>query len=261
MNLKRITFVFFTILSLTAFFISFEKATFLNLDIQNHPPCLRHIFGTDDLGRDVFSRCLYGLKISLMVGFLATLIDMVFGSLFGILSSSLPHPYSKIMTRFLDVMTILPQMLLSILILMIVKHGLLSLILAISVTGWLPTARAIRLEMLKLQKMDFVTSLKGFGFSQKQILLKHLIPSCLPTLLVSSAICLPQAIFSEAFMSFLGLGVAPPTPSLGNMISEGLAAIAYYPWRLLFPSSLVFFLILSLHIFTDRVKKMLGVYS
>jgi oligopeptide transport system permease protein len=238
-----------------------HDATLCHFNHPNMSPSFQFLFGTDDLGRDIFHRCFYALKISLLVGLLATLIDMIFGSIFGMLAALSPPPVSQLMTRFLDIMTILPQMLLSILVLMLFSHGMTSLIIAISLTGWLPTARAMRLEILKIKKADFVKSLKGFGFSSKDIIFKHLLPSCISTLIVSSALCLPQAIFSEAFMSFLGLGVNPPTPSLGNMIADGLGALRYYPWRLLFPASFVFILIMILHGFIDSLKKRMRSYS
>lgn len=250
-------FVFLS-LALMIYFVPLEKAIFCHLEVQNHPPCLSYLLGTDDLGRDIFFRTLYALKISVIIGLLATFIDMIFGGLFGILSSLLPPPFSNYGARFLDIMTILPQMLLSILILMIIKNSFLSLIIAISCTGWIPTARAMRAEMLKLKNKDFITALKSLGFSKRHILFKHLIPSCLPTLLVSSALCLPSAIFSEAFMSFLGLGIAPPSPSLGNMIADGLGALNYYPWRVLAPAITVFILVFLLNIGIDSLKKKLG---
>lgn len=243
------------------FFTSIDQATLINLEKQNLPPSYHHLFGCDDLGRDLLARSIYALKISLLIGILATLIDMVLGSLIGILAALVSPFYRSIIARFLDIMTILPQMLLSLLILTIFKNGFFSLVISISLTGWIPTARAIRAEMLKLKTMDFIKSLQGFGFSYGTILKKHLFPACLPTLLVSSALCLPQAIFSEAFMSFLGLGITPPTPSLGNMIADGLSALSYYPWRFFFPAACVFFLILSLQNLTEKLKKNLGLFT
>ncbi len=240
------------------FSLSLEPGTIVNLDKQNLAPSLNHFFGTDELGRDLFYRCLYALKISLFVGCAATVIDMIFGALFGALAALLKAPYSSVMSRFLDIVSTLPQMLLSIIILMIIKNGFYSLIIAISLTGWLSTARAVRAEMLKLKKMEFIKALNGLGFSSKTIILKHLLPSCLPTLFVSSALCLPSAIFSEAFMSFLGLGVRPPVPSLGNMIADSLPALSYYPWRLLFPAGMIFVLIFCLQQVIDRLKIRLG---
>lgn len=250
---KGLIFALF-VLAVACFLIPLEKAIACDLDHQNNPPSMLHILGTDELGRDMLYRSMYALKISLSVGVAATIIDMIMGAFFGILSSLMPPPFSNIVARFLDVMTILPQMLLSILILMLVKNGFYSLIIAISLTGWIPTARALRAEMLKVKNMDFISALKGIGFSQKHILFKHMIPTVMPTLLVSSALCLPSAIFSEAFMSFLGLGIAPPSPSLGNMISDGLAALNYYPWRLIVPATLVFCLIFILTSLIDKLK-------
>lgn len=246
------------VLVIFVYFTPIEKAISCHLESPNNPPCLSHILGTDDLGRDIFYRTFYALKISLTIGLIATLIDMIFGGFFGVLSALLPHPFSNYTARFLDLMTILPQMLLSILILMIVKNSLYSLVIAISCTGWIPSARAIRSEMLKLKNKEFVICLKNLGFSKTHILFKHLIPSCLPILLVSAALCLPSAIFAEAFMSFLGLGIAPPSPSLGNMIADGLPALNYYPWRLLAPALTVFFLIFFLNIGIDKLKNKLG---
>jgi len=237
-----------------------DLATSMNLDEQNSPPLSYAIFGTDDLGRSIFWRTLYGLKVSLIVGLAATFFDIAIGATLGIASALLPKRFAKILDRFFDVMTILPQMLLSMLILMVIKDGLMSLIFAIAMTGWLPTARAMRAEILKLKKMDFIKALKGFGFSNTHIYFKHVLPSCYGTLLVSSALCLPSAIFSEAFMSFLGLGVPPPFPSLGNMIQEGLGALRYYPWRLLIPAFVIFTLVFVLFSLVDRLKKRMHKY-
>lgn len=259
--MKKISLVFILIFFTMLFVIDLKSlATQMNLDHQNLPPFSSYVFGTDDLGRSLFWRLLYGLKISLLVGVCATFFDIFIGASLGCLSALLPKPVSKILDRFFDVMTILPQMLLSMLILMIIKNGLLSLILAIAATGWLPTARAMRAEILKLKKLDFILALKGFGFSKTHIFFKHVLPSCYGTLLVSSALCLPSAIFSEAFMSFLGLGVPPPYPSLGNMIQDGLGALRYYPWRLIFPACLIFCLVFSLFTFVDHLKKRMQKY-
>jgi len=235
-----------------------EKGLLIHLDKQNTPPSWHAFFGTDDLGRDLFSRCLFALKTSVIVGLCATFIDMTVGAFYGAAAALLPPRYAGPLTRFLDVMTILPQMLLSILVLMIVKHGFYSLIIAISLTGWISTARVMRAEILKLKTADFIVALKDLGFKPLTIFFKHLFPSCYSTLLVSSALCLPQAIFSEAFMSFLGLGLPPPFPSLGNMIGDGLPALRYYPWRLFFPASLVFALIYLSFTLCDSLKRKLG---
>lgn len=246
--------LFVFVLIVASLLTSYESATGVNLDLQNKAPSLCHLFGTDELGRDVLFRCLYGLKMSLTIGFLATCVDVILGTVLGLLSALVKEPFRGILSRFLDVMTILPQMLLSLLVLMIVKDGFYSIIIAISLTGWLPTARALRAEMMKLKTSDFIKALYGLGYKFPKICVKHLFPSCLPTLIISSALCLPSAIFSEAFMSFLGLGVAPPTPSLGNMIADGLPALAYFPWRLLAPCFMIFIVIVSMLTLIEKLK-------
>lgn len=217
-----------------------------HLSLNNQPPSKEFWFGTDELGRDVFTRTWYGARISLFVGFTAALIDLCLGVAWGGIAALCGGKIDEMMMRLADILYAIPYLLVVILLMVILGSGLLPIILAITFTGWINMARIVRAQLMQIRQLDFVQASLSFGASLFFILRRHLIPSATSSILITVTLTVPTAIFTEAFLSFLGLGVQAPIASWGMMASDGLPAMSYYPWRLFFPA---FFIILTLFAF------------
>lgn len=216
----------------------------LHLSQKNEPPSGHFWFGTDDLGRDQFTRVAWGARISLLVGLSATLIDLVIGLLWGGIAGMMGGKIDEIMMRIADILYSLPYMLVVILLSVVLGSGILSILIAITLFGWITMARIVRGQLLLLKEMDYVLAAKALGASHARILFKHLLPNAVGPILVTLSLTIPSAIFAEAFLSFLGLGIQAPMASWGTMANEGLPAMQFYPWRLFIPAffiSITFF--------------------
>lgn len=215
---------------------------------KNLPPSGEHLFGTDDLGRDVFVRVWYGARISLIVGFSAALIDLVIGVLWGGFAGFKGGRIDEFMMRIVDVLWGLPYLLIVILILVVMNDpGLIPILIALTITGWLNMARLVRGQILQLKEQEFVLAAQTLGASTRRLMFKHLIPNVMGPIIVMITFTVPTAIFAEAFLSFLGLGIQAPFASWGTMISDSLIVILMDDWwRLFFPA---FFLSMTLLVF------------
>lgn len=225
-----------------------------HLALKNSPPSSLFWFGSDDLGRDVFTRVWYGARISLTVGFLAALIDLMVGVTWGGVAGWWGGIVDEIMMRFADILYSLPYLLIVILLMVILGPGIFSVIVAITILGWITMARIVRGQVLLLREMEYVWAARVLGASFTRILFKHLLPNAAGPILVTLTLTIPSAIFAEAFLSFLGLGVQAPIASWGTMVNESLAALQYYPWRLFFPAFLISITILSFHMIGEGLK-------
>jgi oligopeptide transport system permease protein len=249
----------FILISLIIFSIigpSFSEHTYYETSLANKnlPPSLTHPFGTDELGRSIFVRVLYGARISLFIGVTAATIDMIIGVLFGGFAGLVGGKLEEIMMRFLDLLHSLPNLLIVILLSVILKGGILTIILALTITGWINMARIVRAEILSLKELNFVTIARAMGASKKRILFTHLIPNCFGSIVTTMTLTIPGAIFTEAFLSFLGLGVKAPVASLGTMASDGLPALTFYPWRLFFPAIFISLTMLAFNLIGDGLR-------
>ena len=245
--------------SLAIFGPIFSKYTYFQtfLELQNLPPCPRFIFGTDELGRDIFTRTCTGARISLTVGILAALIDIVIGVIWGTIAGYFGGKVDEVMMRICDILYSIPYLLFIILLLVIMEPGLVSIIVALSLLGWINMSRIIRGQILQLKKQDFITAAKSFGASHKRIIFLHMIPNTLGPILVTLTFSIPVAIFSEAFLSFLGLGIQAPIASWGVMVNDALSALRYYPWRLFFPAFMICITMLSFNLLGDGLRDIL----
>jgi oligopeptide transport system permease protein len=210
-----------------------------NLGMKNTPPNQEFFFGTDDLGRSIFSRIWWGARISLFVGITAAIIDMIIGVIYGSFAALSGGRTEEVMMRIADTFHSLPYLLMVILLTVVMGQGIITIILAITLTGWINMARITRAETLKLKEQDFVQAALSLGASTRRILFVHIIPNCFGTILTTVTLTIPSAIFTESFLSFLGLGVQAPVASWGTMASNGLAALTYYPWMLFFPATFI----------------------
>lgn len=220
----------------------------------NQPPSLQHWFGTDDLGRDMFVRTWKGAQISLFVGVMAALIDLVLGIIYGGIMGYFGGKVDEVMNRFSEILYAIPHLLVVIMLLVIMEPSLTTIIIAMSITGWINMAWIVRGQVMQLKTQEYVLASKTLGASAMRIIFKQLIPNAMGPILVTLTFTVPGAIFSEAFLSFLGLGVQSPVASWGTMISDGISSITIYPWRLLFPALFLSLTMFAFNIFGDGLR-------
>jgi oligopeptide transport system permease protein len=220
----------------------------------NQPPSGEHWFGTDDLGRDVFARTWEGARISLFIGVLAAIIDFTIGVLWGGISGYKGGRIDELMMRTADILYGVPYLLLVILLMVVLGQSLGTMILAMTITGWINMSRIVRGQVLSLKNQEYVLASRTLGASLTRIMGKHLIPNTMGPILVTMTLTVPAAIFTEAFLSFLGLGLTPPLASWGTMASDGLPALKYYPWRLFFPATFIALTIFAFNVIGDGLR-------
>lgn len=224
------------------------------LATRYHPPSGEHLFGTDDFGRDLFSRALYGARVSLAVGFLAMLVAISLGTVFGAVSGYFGGLVDSVLMRLVDVIIAFPVFFLMLMLVGIFEANLVFLVLILGLTSWTGTARLIRGEILSLKEREFVESARAIGLPHRLIIVRHLIPSAMAPVLVSAALMVGGMILAEAGLSFLGIGIRPPTPSWGNMVSAGQDALLVAWWVAFFPGCLLAITILSFNLLADGLR-------
>lgn len=246
-----------TILTLAAIIIPFATGyTYYetHLALKNKAPCKEFWFGTDELGRDLFTRIWWGARISLFVGITAALIDMVVGVFYGAFAGLSGGKTEEVMMRLSDILYSLPQLLIVILLMVIMQPGVTTIIIALTITGWINMARIVRGQILQIKQNDYVVAARMLGASQWRILFRHLIPNAIGSIITTMTLTIPAAIFTEAFLSFLGLGAQAPIASWGTMASDGLSALRYYPWRLFFPATFISVTMLAFNLVGDGIR-------
>lgn len=221
---------------------------------KNQPPSGTHWFGTDDLGRDVFTRTWEGARISIFIGIAAAFVDLTIGVLWGGFAGYKGGRFDEFMMRAADVLYGIPYLLLVILLMVVLGQSVGTMILAMTLTGWVNMARIVRGQTLLLKNQEYVLASRTLGAGTFRIMSKHLIPNAMGPILVTMTLTIPAAIFTEAFLSFLGLGLTPPLASWGTMASDGLPALKYYPWRLLFPATFICLTIFAFNVIGDGLR-------
>lgn len=225
-----------------------------NLSWKNHVPCKEYWFGTDDLGRDMFTRTAVGARISLFVGIMAAFIDLLIGVLWGGIAGLAGGKIDNIMMRIADILYAIPYLLVVILLMVVLGSGLVPILIALTIIGWIGMARIVRGGIIQMRQQEFIQAAIALGSGRRRILFKHLIPNVMGPIIVTMTLTIPTAIFAEAFLSFLGLGVQAPMASWGTMASDGLAAMRYYPWRLFFPALFISFTMLAFNLVGDGLR-------
>jgi oligopeptide transport system permease protein len=215
---------------------------------------MSNVLGTDQLGRDVLARQLYGARISLTVAFVATLVNFFIGVFYGGLAGYLGGKADTIMMRIVEVISTIPLTLYVILIMVVFNSGFLSVVLAIGSVYWVDMARIVRGQILTLKQQDYVAAARTMGASTPRILVRHLLPNSVGPILVTLTMLIPSAIFIESFMSFIGLGVTPPEASWGTLTSEAVETLRAYPYQLFFPAAAISLTMFAFNFLGDGLR-------
>ena len=226
-----------------------------NLDKVFQSPDREHLFGTDNLGRDLFARTTYGGRISLAVGLLATLVSLVIGVSYGMISGYAGGRVDSLMMRGVDVLYSLPFIIFVILLMVLFGRNFLLLFVAIGAVEWLTMARITRAQTLNLKNTEFIEAARALGFSNLRIIFRHILPNLLGPIIVYATLTVPAVMLLEAVLSFLGLGVQPPTPSWGNMLTEGRASIDFAWWISIFPGLAILVTVLSFNLVGEGLRQ------
>ncbi len=226
-----------------------------DLSSLRQPPGMRHLLGTDSIGRDILSRIVYGARISLSVGIAASLLSLAIGIFFGLIAGYFGGRVDMILSQFFDIFLAFPSLLLAIGISAVMKTaGLASAMLAITLVGWAGFARLVRGIALSLKEQTYVEASRALGAGSARILYRHILPNAFPLLLVAGSLRVGSFILLEAALSFLGLGVQPPTPTWGSMISLSRAYINSAPWMVIFPGLAISITVISFNILGDFLR-------
>ncbi len=249
--------LFMSISAIFAPFIAPYDPTELHLDAILLPPCDAFPLGTDQLGRDVLSRLLYGGRVSLWVGFVAVGISVSIGLVLGLISGYFGKLVDEIIMRGVDIMLCFPSFFLILAVIAFLEPSLNNIMIVIGLTGWMGVARLVRAETLSLRQRDFVAAARLSGASSKRILSLHILPNALSPVLVSATLGIAGAILTESGLSFLGLGVQPPTPSWGNMLLEGKNVLEVAPWMSLYPGLAILITVLGYNLLGESLRDIL----
>ena len=225
-----------------------------NLDLGPSGPSAQHLLGTDTLGRDLLTRMLYGSRISLLVGFLATLVALSIGVMWGTIAGFSGGKIDTFMMRIVDVLYGIPFIIFVILLMVIFGRNLILLFMAIGAVEWLTMARIVRSQVMTLSKQEFVLAAQAMGVSRAGIIFRHLIPNAIGPVIVYATLTVPQIMLLEAFLSFLGLGVQAPLSSWGLLIRDGAVSMEEYWWLLIFPSLAFSLTLFSLNFIGDGLR-------
>lgn len=239
--------VFAPIFSSYTYYATDYTSTFRN-------PTAAHLFGTDQFGRDQWVRVWEGTRISLLIAVAAALIDLLIGVTFGAVSALFGGRVDAVMQRIIEILVGIPQLIIIILLMMIMPAGIWTIILALSITGWVNMARLVRAQIFKLKNQEFVLAARVLGTRNKAIMLKHLIPNTVGVIVINVMFTIPTAIFTEAFLSFIGIGLAEPKASLGVLINNGYQALHNYPYLLIWPAVIIVLIMVCFSILGDGLR-------
>jgi peptide/nickel transport system permease protein len=259
-NLTVLGAVIVGLLALVAIFAPFiarYDPTQINIKDASFAPSPEHFFGTDQLGRDVFSRMAYGARISLVIGFVAVGISVLIGVIIGSVAGYYAGIVDSILMRFVDIMLCFPSFFLILALIALFEPNIIIIMAVIGMTSWMATARLIRAEILSLKEREFIQAARVLGASDLHIIIRHLIPNGIGPVLVSAVLGIGVAILIESSLSFLGIGVQPPTPSWGNMLMEGKATLGVCWWLMVFPGLAIFITVLGYNLLGEGLRQML----
>jgi oligopeptide transport system permease protein len=232
-----------------------------NLAYGPRPPSAAHWLGTDELGRDLFTRALYGARVSLAVGLAATAVSLTIGVAYGAVAGYAGGRADQLMMRVVDVLYGLPFIFFVIILMVVVGRSIVNLFLALGAVEWLTIARITRGQVLALKARPFVEGARALGATPRQLIGRHLLPNAVAPIIVYATLKVPDVMLDEALLSFLGLGVQPPMASWGSLAAEGAVAMEAYPWLILFPGLALAATLLALNFLGDGLRDVLDPYD
>lgn len=248
--------ILFIVLALAIFAPMVSKYTYYDTDysITYQTPSSAHIFGTDQFGRDQWVRIWQGTRISLLIACVAACLDLCIGVTYGAVSALMGGKVDAVMQRIIEVLVGIPSLIIIILLMMVMPAGVMTIVVAMSITGWVNMARLVRAQILKLKHQEFVLAAEVLGTSKFQIILKHLIPNTVGVIVINAMFTIPSAIFTEAFLSFIGIGLQEPKASLGVLINSGYQVLRNYPHVLIFPAIIIVLIMVCFSILGDGLR-------
>ncbi|WP_300523604.1 ABC transporter permease [Aminiphilus sp.] len=252
--------LFITVLALSAPYVLSHDPYTMNLDNRNQPPSEAHWFGTDTYGRDLMARVIFGARISLVIGLIPAFLATCIGSILGVASGFYGGKTDFWIMRLADVVLAFPSLLLAMVIMYTLGANLFNIFIALSIVGWASTSRIVRSQTLALKEKEFVEAARALGVKNRTIIFRHILPNCLPNIMVVFTMSIPSAIMQEAGLSFLGVGAQPPTPSWGLLVSQGKEFIFSAPWVAIIPGVAILILVLAFNFMGDGLRDAIDPY-
>lgn len=249
-----LTLIILAIISILTPFVAPYSYETQDLYLGATPPSIKHWCGTDELGRDLLTRIMYGGRISLSVGILATAVSLIIGVIWGTVSGYFGGKTDQIMMRIVDILYAMPFMIFIILLMVVFGRNLILLFLSIGAVEWLTMARIVRGQVLSIRKEEFIDAAITQGLSSQRIIIKHIIPNVIGVVVIYATLTVPSVMLLEAFLSFLGLGVQAPMSSWGLLIAGGVETMEEYPWLLIFPGIILSITLFSLNFLGDGLR-------
>lgn len=211
-------------------------------------------FGTDNLGRDLFARTWKGTQVSLFIAFMAALVDMLIGVSYGAISGYLGGKVDSVLQRILEIIVGIPNLIVVVLMILVLKPGIFPIIIAITFTSWTSMARVVRAQVLKFKNQEFVLAARTLGASNASIIFKHMIPNMFGIIIINTMFSIPNAIFFEAFLSFIGLGLQEPNASLGTLVNDGYKSMIAFPYQMIIPSVMIALIMICFNLVADGLR-------
>ena len=255
--LSAIVILLMVLAAVFAPFLSKYDPAYMDLMKRLSAPSAEHLFGTDEAGRDILARTLYGARVSLLVGVVPTVVSMLIGAVLGAVSGFAGGFADTLIMRIADIMLAFPSMLLAMVIMYVLGDGLINVFLTLAIVNWASVARIVRSETLRLKETEYVEAARVIGVRKAVIIFRHILPNCIPTLIVLFTLNVPSAILTESSLSFLGLGIQAPDASWGLMVNTGRQFLYNAPWLSLIPSAAIMIVVLAFNFLGDGLRDVL----